>query len=79
MARQPEPCIECGEDTAAGTPLFSDRFKRERPDRTEYLCRLCAERQHASREAHPDAEREGDRARLHQAAVAYAAASARNR
>ena len=79
MARRPEPCVECGEDTSAGTPLFSDRLTREHGNRTEHLCRLCAERHHPSQELHSDEEREREQARLEQAAYAYAAASARNR
>ena len=40
-----EPCMSCGEETAAGSPFFSDRRVVERPggDRA-YVCSLCDQR-----------------------------------
>ena len=40
-----EPCTSCGEETAAGSPFFSDRRVVERPggDRA-YVCSLCDQR-----------------------------------
>jgi hypothetical protein len=30
MPRQVAPCVSCGEDTSAGSPLFSDRLDAEK-------------------------------------------------
>ena len=45
-----EPCLSCGEETAAGSVLYSDRrvIDRDNSPRT-YLCSFCAERLAASR------------------------------
>lgn len=66
-----ELCLDCGENTAVGTPLFSDRLTRTGEGATEYLCRLCAERRRPSREVHSDEERERERALLEQSAFAF--------
>jgi hypothetical protein len=71
MAKQREPCSSCGEDTSAGSPLFSDRFVAQKGDQTRYLCSICAASVRGSREVHSDEERERDRARLERAAFGY--------
>ena len=45
-----EPCLSCGEETAAGSVFYSDRRVIDREDGSRtYLCSLCAERLAASR------------------------------
>ena len=40
-----EPCLSCGEETAAGSVFFSDRKAAELPDGTRgYLCSECVRR-----------------------------------
>ena len=37
-----QPCTVCGEETAAGSPLFSERRRLDHPDGTRtFLCPLC--------------------------------------
>ncbi len=37
-----EPCVACGEDTAIGSPFFSDRTVVDRPDGYRlFICSLC--------------------------------------
>jgi hypothetical protein len=50
MGRQTEPCSVCGEDTSAGSPLYSDRrvFVRH-PAPPAFLCSVCAARAVAER------------------------------
>jgi hypothetical protein len=44
-----EPCVSCGEETAAGSVFFSDRHMIEHADgRRSYLCSLCDARLRAS-------------------------------
>ena len=38
-----EPCSICGEETAVGSPLFSDRRELERDGQRAYLCSICLE------------------------------------
>ncbi len=71
MARQVEPCVVCGEDTAAGSPLFSDRGVSTKGETRQYLCSLCAAEMDPSREVHSDEEREMWRRRLESAAFAF--------
>ena len=52
MARQPEPCISCGEDTSASSPFYSDRLVDRSGGEASYLCSLCAQRATGSREVH---------------------------
>ena len=52
MARQPEPCVSCDEDTSVGSPFYSDRFVDRSGSVASYLCSLCAERARGSREVH---------------------------
>ncbi len=45
-----EPCIICGEETAAGSVFFSDRLRVSRPHGAHvFLCGLCDERIRPSR------------------------------
>jgi len=45
-----EPCVSCGEETAAGSIFFSDRHTVELADsRRSYLCSLCDARIRASK------------------------------
>jgi hypothetical protein len=40
-----EPCVTCGEETAAGSVFFSDRLKVTMSDgKDAFLCSLCNER-----------------------------------
>lgn len=71
MASQPERCISCGEDTAAGSPLFSDRLTDRSSGEPRYLCSLCAERARGSREVHTDEEREQARKELEKGAFVF--------
>ena len=44
MAKQPESCVSCGEDTAAGSLFYSDRRVLDAESSSpRYLCSLCAE------------------------------------
>jgi hypothetical protein len=49
---QPEPCTSCGEDTSAGTALYSDRSVDRSGAEIRYGCSLCAQRATGSREIH---------------------------
>jgi hypothetical protein len=45
-----EPCLRCGEETAAGSVFFSDRLNIEHSHGTRtYLCTLCDARIRSSR------------------------------
>ena len=45
-----EPCLGCGDETAAGSVFFSDRHTVEHADgRRTYLCTLCDSRIRSSR------------------------------
>jgi hypothetical protein len=47
-----QPCTVCGEETAPGSPLFSERRRVEHPDgKRTYLCPMCEARasQHRGR------------------------------
>jgi hypothetical protein len=52
MTQRREPCISCGEETAAGSPLYSDRLVDRSGDEPRYLCSLCAQRATGSRSVH---------------------------
>jgi hypothetical protein len=55
-----EPCISCGEETAAGSVFFWDRHTVDKPDGTRsYLCSLCAARAHAHYEGLSEVRRLG--------------------
>ena len=71
MVKQLEPCTACGEDTAVGSSLFSDRFVAHRAGKTRYLCAICAASARGSREVHSDEEREREQDRLERAAFGY--------
>lgn len=72
MGKQMERCVWCGEDTSAGSPLYSDRREDRRAAEPRYLCSLCARRiRGASREVHSDAERERLRRELEKGAFAF--------
>ncbi len=73
MTRQPEPCEACGEDTAAGTPLFSDRLDVDRGDGSlVYLCSFCAGQVRAGgHEVHEMTDEQ--REKLERAAFAFGA------
>ena len=72
MAKQLERCISCGEDTGAGSPLFSDRLIDRTGAEPRYLCSLCAElARGGSREVHSDEEREQARQKLEKATFAF--------
>ncbi len=66
-----ERCISCGEDTSAGTPLYSDRYVDRTPDEPGYLCSLCARRTRGSREVQSDEDREAARKELEKGAFAF--------
>jgi hypothetical protein len=68
-----ERCIDCGEDTSAGTPLFSDRLVDRTGETPRYLCSLCAQRLRGSRESHDDGERELAQRKLEAGAFAFGA------
>lgn len=69
MAQQAEPCIWCGEDTSAGSPLFSDRLVGRKEGETTYLCSLCAGRLKGSREVHEMTDEQ--RTKLEKAAFVF--------
>ena len=39
-----EPCLQCGDETAAGSPRFSDRHLVDLPEVHGYLCGECVAR-----------------------------------
>jgi len=44
LAKQPESCVSCGEDTAAGSLFYSDRRVLDPSDPSpRYMCSLCAQ------------------------------------
>ena len=60
MPKSPERCSSCGDDTAVGSPLYSDRRVFKSPTGQQaYLCSSCAERAVDARRrpAMTDAER----------------------
>ncbi len=72
MIRQLEPCESCGEDTAAGTPLYSDR--REVTDakgQRTFLCAPCVERVVDARRREPLSDE--DRRKLESGAAVFGA------
>lgn len=71
MAKDTEPCCQCGEDTAVGSPLYSDRLADRSGDEPRYLCSLCAQRLRGSREVHSDEEREAVRRELEKGAFVF--------
>lgn len=49
-----EPCLRCGEETAAGAPRFSGRRRIERsPGNALYLCPACDEEIAVARSGKP--------------------------
>jgi hypothetical protein len=45
MSQKKEPCAGCGEETATGSPFYSDRRVVRTPDgHPSFVCSLCAER-----------------------------------
>lgn len=74
MAKQTEPCVSCGEDTATGSPLYSDRLEDRTAAEPRFLCSLCARRlRGASREVHSDEERERTQRGLEKGAFGFGA------
>jgi len=72
MKQQTEPCVACGEETSAGTPLFSDRHTdRTSTGAPRYLCSLCMAVARGSRELHSDEERARSREELEKAAFGF--------
>jgi hypothetical protein len=71
MSRQVEPCVSCGEDTSAGSPLFSDRLVASNDGARQYLCALCAAEARGSHEVHSDEEWERRRENLEKSAFAF--------
>lgn len=72
MIRQLEFCESCGDDTAAGTPLYPGR--REATDangRRTFLCGLCVERVVAARRREPLSDE--DRRKLESGAAVFGA------
>ena len=52
MSQRREPRISCGDDTSAGSPLYSDRLVDRGGAEPRYLCSLCAQRATGSRNVH---------------------------
>lgn len=52
-SRGAEPCELCGEATATGTALYSDRRVLDGKDGRSYVCALCVQRVNAVRHAAP--------------------------
>ena len=52
MTTHPEPCTSCGEDTASGSPFYSDRLVDRTGVDARYLCSLCTEHAVGRRGAH---------------------------
>ena len=49
-----EPCVGCGQETAAGSVFFSDRRDIDRSDGARvYLCSDCQSRAHRARKGEP--------------------------
>ena len=72
MVVQHEPCMACGEETAAGSPLYSDRRRRVLDTgQTVFLCILCSQRITGSREVHDLSDEQ--RTKLENAAFAFGA------
>lgn len=68
--KQPESCVSCGEDTAAGTQFYSDRRVLDADGATpRYLCSVCAEAVAHGRKNVPMTEKE--REALHEGASAF--------
>lgn len=65
-----EPCLVCGEDTAAGSPLYSSRTVITRDDARGYVCVDC--RAKASPERRHELSRE-ELARLNESAAVFGA------
>lgn len=59
MAGPPEPCSSCGEDTAIGTPFYSNRrvLDANGPNR-RFVCSLCVQRTTQKRRRRPMTEEE---------------------
>lgn len=53
-----QPCVSCGEETAAGSVFYSDRHTLEVSGNTRYLCALCDARIRASRKGQPMTDEE---------------------
>ena len=72
MAKQPESCVSCGEDTAAGTTSYSDRQVLDRDGPApRYLCAECAQAVAHGRRDVPMNEK--DRQALEESASAFGA------
>jgi hypothetical protein len=70
MARQPESCVSCGEETAAGTLFYSDRQVLDADGPApRYLCSLCAQSVAHGRKNVPMTEKE--RHALHEGASGF--------
>lgn len=66
-----EPCTSCGEDTAAGSPFYSDRLVDQTDSTPRYLCSSCDERLRGSREVHSDEERDRAQKELEKGAFVF--------
>ena len=70
MSSPAQPCVSCGEETAAGTPLYSDRrVSSAANSHPFYLCVLCAEQLVTGRLRAPLTDEE--RRRLESAAALF--------
>ena len=72
MVRQVEPCVSCGDDTAAGTPLYAGRHMAGDADgRRLFLCGPCMDQMVAGRRR--DGLTDEDRRKLENAAAVFGA------
>jgi hypothetical protein len=72
MIRQLEVCEACGEETAVGSPLYSDRRVVTDPTgRRTFVCSSCTRRIVAARRQEPLSDE--DRQRLESGAAAFGA------
>ena len=70
MIRQLESCESCGDDTAAGTPLHTDRRAvTDAKGQRTFLCGPCVERVVAARRAEPLSDE--DRRKLESGAAVF--------
>ena len=72
MTRQVEACMSCGDDTAPGTPLYSDRHVATDPGGARlFLCATCTGQLVAYRRREPLTDE--DRRKLENAAAVFGA------
>jgi len=72
MIHQLEPCESCGDDTAAGSPLYPGRrAATDANGRRAFLCEPCVERVVAARRGEPLSDE--DRRKLESGAAVFGA------